>query len=250
MKWVGKLLAGCAISLMVAAPVSALEVGDKAPRLEIEEWVKGDAIDLAKTGGKITVVEFWATWCGPCKISMPHLTELQTRFQPAGVVFVGVSSEDIRTVQSFVSRQGSGMAYTVAVDPSGKTRIAYGVRGIPTAFVVGGDGVIAWAGHSMHPGLEKTLEEMTAGSYDPKEAATRFRLIKSYRSVMRKEDYRKALPLIDEMIKLDPRGRNQYEADRFHCMAMNIRTSREAKAVADGVIALSLIHISEPTRPY
>src|SRR6188474_2891254 len=85
------------------AALSAAELGETAAPLEISEWVKGDAIDLATAKGKkVLVVEFWATWCGPCRTSIPHLTEMQKKFEKRGVVFVGVSDETSAKVKPFV----------------------------------------------------------------------------------------------------------------------------------------------------
>jgi len=78
--------------VLLAAPAFAdgptLKPGDAAPALQVKQWVKGDAVKgFAKD--KIYVVEFWATWCGPCKASIPHLTELAKSHKD--VTFVGVS---------------------------------------------------------------------------------------------------------------------------------------------------------------
>jgi thiol-disulfide isomerase/thioredoxin len=76
-----------------------------------------NAVDLAAGKGKQTyVVEFWATWCGPCRVSIPHLTELQKKFKTQGVTFIGVSDETEDKVKPFVDKMGDKMDYTVAVD--------------------------------------------------------------------------------------------------------------------------------------
>ena len=154
----------------LAPALSAAELGDPAAPLEIAEWVKGDAVDLAAVKGKkVVVVEFWATWCGPCRTSIPHLTELQKQFQDRGVVFVGVSDETAAKVQPFVDGMGEKMDYTVAIDRDRKTSAGYmgafGINGIPHAFVVDKEGRIAWHGHPMS-GLDKVLEKIAAKTYD------------------------------------------------------------------------------------
>jgi thiol-disulfide isomerase/thioredoxin len=115
----------------------------------------------------VVVVEFWATWCGPCRTSIPHLTELQKKFKD--VVFIDVSDEDADTVKPFVKRMGDKMDYTVAVDKEGKTSAgymqAYGINGIPHAFIVDKESRVVWLGHPMDR-LEETLAEVVAGKFD------------------------------------------------------------------------------------
>ena len=113
------LLYSCLIAAAIAAQAAA-ELGDAAAPLQIAEWIKGKPVDLAAAKGKqIVLVEFWATWCGPCRTSIPHLTEMQKRFKD--VVFVGVSDEDAQTVKKFVTKMGDKMDYTVAIDTDRKT---------------------------------------------------------------------------------------------------------------------------------
>lgn len=155
-----------ALVLCQAAVSSAAEIGDPAAPLQVAEWIKGDAVDLAAMKGKkIVVVEFWATWCTPCVASIPHLTAMQQQFADRGVVFVGVSAEAANVAKPFVDKMGAKMDYTVAADDNRKTTDgylkAYGVNGIPHAFIVDRDGRIAWHGHPMD-GLDKELEKLAA----------------------------------------------------------------------------------------
>jgi thiol-disulfide isomerase/thioredoxin len=155
---------------LLCPALTAAELGDPAAPLVIAEWIKGDAVDLAAVKGKkVVVVEFWATWCGPCRTSIPHLTELQKKFQDRGVVFVGVSDETAAKVKPFVDGMGEKMDYTVAVDSNRKTFAgymgAYGINGIPHAFIVDKEGRIAWHGHPMS-GLDKALERIAANTFN------------------------------------------------------------------------------------
>ena len=163
MKKVSFLIAILAvIGTVVSSQSWAGKLGDTAPALNVSEFVKGNAVDV--TDGGTYVVEFWATWCPPCRTSIPHLTELQEKFKDKNVTFVGVSQEGLNTVKPFVKEMGESMDYTVAVDQNGQTTSAYlapfGVRGIPHAFVVK-DGKLAWHGHPMD-GLAEELESITA----------------------------------------------------------------------------------------
>ncbi|NUM52626.1 MAG: redoxin domain-containing protein [Candidatus Hydrogenedentes bacterium] len=158
-----------------AAPAMAAELGMAAPALSIDQWVKGAPVTIAP-GDKIYVVEFWATWCGPCRVSIPHLTELQKKFKDKGVVFIGVSDEEADTVRPFVEQQGAAMDYAVAIDPSRKTHEkymdAFDQRGIPTAFVIDKQARIVWVGHPMAE-LEEVIEGVLDGSYTVEKAKQR-----------------------------------------------------------------------------
>lgn len=156
--------------MLVGSSGFAGELGMKAPPLTIQEWVKGRPVQVGKPGDtNLYVVEFWATWCGPCRVSIPHLTQLQKRFADRGVVFIGISDEPVEKVKPFVQEMGAKMDYTVAVDREQQTSQDYltpfEVQGIPHAFVVGRDGRILWEGHPMMS-LDKTLEEILTGRYD------------------------------------------------------------------------------------
>ena len=162
-----QVIPGCQIDLQGdgAAPPTqktVLQVGDPAPELAIAHWVKGDPIKISDGRNEnIFVVEFWATWCPPCRTSIPHLTEVQNRFRNDGVVVVGVSKEEFGTVEPFVQAQGEKMEYNVVVDAEGRTYDAYmnaaGQNGIPCAFIVDQGGETAWIGHPMNPEFERTL---------------------------------------------------------------------------------------------
>lgn len=188
-----RLLSACAavLGFVSVVPLRAAELGQPAAALNITEWVKGKPVDLSEGKAKnVYVVEFWATWCGPCRVSIPHLTEMQKKFADKGVVFVGVSDEPAGTVTPFVEKMGDKMEYRVAVDTSRKTHEnymkAFGVGGIPHAFVVDKTGAIAWHGHPM-AGLERTLEEILGGSYDidtAKKAAAAEKLLPQYFSMV------------------------------------------------------------------
>jgi len=164
------LLAGMA----TAPSAAALEIGDTAPPLKIKEWVRGEAVNLSKDAAKkIHMVEFWATWCPPCKQSIPLLSDYQKKNEK-DLVIIGVTDPDpyrnsASEVKDFVKEQGTKMSYTVALDDDGQTTRAYmpsEVMGIPYAFLVGRDGKIVWHGSPLDPTLEKIIPDVVSGKYD------------------------------------------------------------------------------------
>jgi thiol-disulfide isomerase/thioredoxin len=193
-----------------------LAIGDPAPRLLLQEFVKGEPVKQFEKG-KTYVVEFWATWCAPCRESIPHLTKLQQ--ENKGVTFIGVSiDEETNLVKPFVDKMGDKMDYRVAIDAreGGIGRMAQawleasGQEGIPAAFVVDGDGRIAWLGH---PGdLEQPLVQIVAGKWDLVAKAAEYKKAKAQERalakvqddlglLLRRKEYAEATKLLDNAAK-------------------------------------------------
>lgn len=175
MKWklVVVILAVCIIALILwqhdgsAAKSDKGKLGMTMPSLEKLQWVKGGPVEFKKD--KVYVIEFWATWCPPCRASIPHLTEVQKKFKDKNVTIVGISDEDTKTVKGFVEKMGDKMDYAIAVDADGSAgegfMRAFGQNGIPTAFIVDRQGRIVWFGHPL-AGMDSVLEKVAAGSFD------------------------------------------------------------------------------------
>lgn len=156
--------------VIVAASTFADQLGDPAQELQIAAWVKGEPVVLKDGKGKhVYVIEFWQTVCPYSRASVPRLTEMQKKYMDKGVVFVGVSTEEVDVVKAFVEKQGPAMDYRVAVDKDSASDAQYRgrflVNLLPYAFVIDKSGKVVWHGHPMM-GLGKTLDAILAGTYD------------------------------------------------------------------------------------
>lgn len=155
---------------------SQLKVGDAAPKLSGGVWVQGKPIGEFERD-KAYLIDFWATWCGPCVASIPHMEHLHQRYKNQGLVVIGqdVWEQDVGKVKPLVEKMGDKMSFRIALDDEKGTMAelwlkAAGVKGIPSAFLVGKDGKVAWIGHPM--GLEQGLiEQVLAGTHDLSKAA-------------------------------------------------------------------------------
>ncbi len=119
--------------------------GQSAPELKVEHWVT----EQPATDDKVVLVVFWATWCGPCINTMPHLNTLAERFGE-DVVIIGVSNEQLEQFQSGMRRRNLSadrFSYAVGCDPRGSMQSAIAVRGIPHAIAMSSDWVVRWQGH-------------------------------------------------------------------------------------------------------
>ncbi len=117
-------------------------VGQSLPKLEIKYI--GNAPALA---GRPMILEFWATWCGPCRESIPHLNEFYKQYKAKGLEIIGVTKEDAATVNAFTKEVH--MNYPVALDPAATLAAHFGITGIPHAMLVDKTGKIVWEGHPM-----------------------------------------------------------------------------------------------------
>ncbi|TWT82219.1 Thiol:disulfide interchange protein TlpA [Planctomycetes bacterium CA13] len=158
-----------------------LEIGTKAPALDIEHWLQ-DGKGFFKPVNEfekdnVYVVEFWATWCGPCVMSMPHLAELQNKYRGENVQIVSISDEDPEEIKEFLKNENPEeektfdeitSAYSLTTDPDRSSHRDYmeaaNQNGIPTSFIVGKSGQIEWIGHPME--LEEPLAEVVKGDWD------------------------------------------------------------------------------------
>jgi thiol-disulfide isomerase/thioredoxin len=165
-----------ALDLGGAVAAETLTIGSPAPELKINTWVKGDPV-AGMEKGKVYVIEFWGTACGPCIKCMPHLSDLQK--QHKDVVLACLCNEMEKGVRDFVAKNDKNMDFRVGWDEKGRMWAAWmeaaSLEGIPTAFVVDAKGKIAWIGNPAE--IDEPLQLILEGKYNPQAAiiALRFR---------------------------------------------------------------------------
>jgi thiol-disulfide isomerase/thioredoxin len=204
-----------------------IDVGDKAPALNgVKTWYNGETPNPG-AGEAIHVVEFWATWCPPCRTTIPHLNELHKQFEDKGVIIAGISNETTDKVDPFMKK--TEMLYRVGVDPDNSTAETYmkGVDGIPHAFVVNKEGIVVWQGHPMD-GLDAVIAQVVDGTWNLEGAraaaeagqATE-RLQQQVMEALQAGETDKTIELLDALMKADPADAN------IHLFKMQILTNAE-----------------------
>ncbi|OWK34524.1 TlpA family protein disulfide reductase [Fimbriiglobus ruber] len=147
---------------------AALKVGDPAPPLTVDKWIQGAEV-RSFVPGQVYVIEFWATWCGPCIKEMSHLDEYQAKYKNEGVTIIGFTPDMFNSadeVTAFLGQKHPRPGYTFAHETGRVTYDAYmkaaGQSGVPCSFVVDRAGRIAYIGHPTY--LDDVLPKVVAGT--------------------------------------------------------------------------------------
>lgn len=143
----------------LAAVVGALVVADaaadpprKAPELRAPAE-DGREVTLSDLRGRVVLVDFWASWCVPCKTSFPALDAISREYGPRGVTVLAINvDERRRDADAFLASRPHAMA--VLFDPKGASAAAFGVKGMPSSFLIDRDGVIRYT----HMGYTTTVD--------------------------------------------------------------------------------------------
>lgn len=133
-----KLLAIAAMTLL-GAPVWAVDAGQGAPGFELPG--QAGTLSLEKYKGKTVYLDFWASWCGPCKQSFPWMNDMQNRYGAQGLQVLAVNV-DQKPDDAKAFLQANPAQFAVAYDPAGKVPKAYAIKGMPTSVLIGPDGKV------------------------------------------------------------------------------------------------------------
>jgi len=254
------ILAVLILGIAASAAETPLKIGDPAPPIVVAKWFKNEA--PGALAGKVTVVEFWATWCGPCKKGIPHLTELAKEYQGKARI-IGVSiweaektdhDKRLAAVGKFVDSMGDTMDYSVAADDNAGTMAktwmeAANENGIPTAFVIGKDGRIAWIGNPWE-GLDKALADAVNGRLDTTaiadQAAARQKakdakettrlLLEPVNQLVADNQHAEAVTLLDKLVAGNPELQGKMGYFRYRILKGYDQPAawRQARALLDG----------------
>ncbi len=125
-----------------------VKAGDKAPEIHITDWIENVPEDKGMTG-KYIVLEFWATWCGPCIAAVPHMNELQKEFNSPDLYYLSISDEPVEKIQRTLKRVD--FKSIVVTDKTGQTQKNYGdkeegLKVIPLTVLIDNKGIVKWVG--------------------------------------------------------------------------------------------------------
>ena len=194
-----------------------LKVGDKAPVLDVSDWItdgEGKYPHVTEfESGKFYVVEFWATWCGPCIMMMPEIAKMQEKYD-GKIQFLSITDENIDEVMMFKESTDQNQTpfkeymnkYSVGVDPDGSTHVDFfgnASTGIPASFVIGDTGEVELIDHPAAIG--PVLDQIAAGTWDREKYYARIKAREAVEvevsEALENEDYAAALQASEKLVE-------------------------------------------------
>jgi cytochrome c biogenesis protein CcmG, thiol:disulfide interchange protein DsbE len=149
------------LAAVLLAPLAhAAEPGEAAPAFSLPT-AKGDAVALEKLRGKVVYVDFWASWCGPCRRSFPWMSEMQQKYGTRGLVVVAINVDKKRAdADRFLAQTPAG--FTVVYDEAGATPSTYGVKGMPSSYLIDAQGKVTFVERGFLDEHKAELEQRIA----------------------------------------------------------------------------------------
>jgi peroxiredoxin len=167
------LLAASAAAFLALAPASAQAAGEQASDFSLRD-LNNKEVSLSDYKGKVVLVNFWATWCGPCKVEMPHLDKMDKDFESRGFEVLSISTDDARAatgVKPFIKK--NGYQFTVLLDKSTSVVSKYNpAKTVPYTAIIDREGRIAHTHMGYNPGDEDKMREEVLELLGPADAPT------------------------------------------------------------------------------
>jgi len=133
------LALSAALPLLLGLPAQALENGQPAPEFRLAG--QPAPVALTEQKGKVVYLDFWASWCGPCKQSFPWMAEMQKKYGPRGLQVIAVNLDAKREdADRFLAQTPAG--FTVGFDATGDTPKRYGIKGMPSSVLIAANGTV------------------------------------------------------------------------------------------------------------
>jgi len=151
-------------ALVSAAPAYAVRIGDSAPAFDLAT-ADGRAVSLASLRGSVVYVDFWASWCVPCKRSFPWMNALHDRLRGQGLAIVAINVDKRRQDAERFLRDVPAM-FPVVFDTAGATPAAFDVKGMPSSYLIDRNGIVVAVEEGFHderaPALEARIRALLA----------------------------------------------------------------------------------------
>jgi peroxiredoxin len=152
-----RVFLGAMLTIYAASSVEAATVSGPAPDFTLKSQ-DGSNIKLSELRGQVVMVNFWASWCGPCRQEMPLLEQLYQRYQPMGFTLLGVNVEEDSSAANKVLKE-IPVSFPILYDSRNSVSESYQVRAMPSTFLIDRDGNIRYLHKGYQPGYEQDYQQ-------------------------------------------------------------------------------------------
>ena len=156
-RWCLPLLLAGALASTVPGAQASVQLSSAAPDFTLKS-VAGPNLRLQEQRGQVVMINFWATWCGPCRQEMPHLNRIYDKYRSTGFVLLGVNiDDDPRAAADLAAKLG--LRFPVLLDTDKKVSRVYDMSAMPATLLVDRDGRVRYIHRGYRDGVEQTYEE-------------------------------------------------------------------------------------------